>query len=246
MNSRPGWIANQVINAHRRHSRVWERAVHVERPEIMDGFMRPELANKIHADLERFSKRLGVEGCVLRDIDRLMRQEARSELKVLEVCAGTGWLSNSIFDRYTQCGVQVKSVALDSNADALSLRCLEHGSQVECVVGDALKMDFEDQAFDLVVQVQSLHHFEPDAVVALLAEMSRVAQRVYVFDVRRTPFGWLLMHMFRPMACREFIHDAALSHRRAYSTEELELLAAMAGVDARVESRIGVGMALLG
>jgi hypothetical protein len=78
-----------------------------------------------------------------------------------------------------------------------------------------------------------LHHLEPTEVVRALREMRRVARRsVVVNDLRRGPVAFVLtaaavLALSRGAYTR---HDGVLSARRAYTLDELDDLAAEAGL----------------
>jgi SAM-dependent methyltransferase len=102
-------------------------------------------------------------------------------------------------------------------------------------IGDGRSLPFADESFDIVHASLVIHHLPPDDVVALLAEMRRVARLgVVVNDLLRGRLGhtgaWLLTRLATGNAYTR--HDAPLSVRRAYTLPELEALLAGAGLHA--------------
>ncbi len=111
--------------------------------------------------------------------------------KVLDVGCGTGALAARLVER----GYEVAGI--DPSEGMLAV-LRERAPAVRAVVGSGTELPFEDQSFDLVVTVATLHHVaEPDAVRRTLAEMVRVcrtAGRVVVWDHNpRNPYWSNLM-----------------------------------------------------
>ena len=105
-------------------------------------------------------------------------------------------------------------------------------------VADGQALPFPDGAFEVAHSSLVMHHLEPDAARALLAEMARVARRgVVVNDLVRGRAAWAGAWALSHLATRNRFtrRDAPLSVRRAYSVAELTALLAAAGI--RVERR---------
>ena len=96
--------------------------------------------------------------------------------------------------------------------------------------------------FDLVVVIQSAHHFSPGQLGMMIAQAERIgAARFVLVDGRRS----LLLLGFLPVAStvfswarggvdRDFVHDSFVSARRFYSDAELSLVARLAAPGAGV------------
>src|SRR5207245_2887314 len=85
-----------------------------------------------------------------------------------------------------------------------------------------------------------LHHLEPEAAVALLREMRRVAGRgVILNDLARGRLAWLGAWLLAHLATRNAFtrHDAPLSVRRAYTRAEARELFERAGMRPTFEAR---------
>ena len=91
----------------------------------------------------------------------------------------------------------------------------------------------------MAVSVLTLHHLDPDAAARCLREMRDVARTaVIVNDLSRGRIAWLLVWIATRLFGRHPIsrHDGPLSVRRAYSVDELQVLAEkarLAGVTIR-------------
>lgn len=153
-------------------------------------------------------------------------------VRVLELAAGRGELALALKDRF---GDAVDVVATDLSADYLELGCasaVERGLEVAFMERDALDLhDVADDAFDVVVCTQSLHHFSPGQVARLLAEASRVASRaVWLVDGERTLVGAAALGGAVALHTGSWnaVHDTVVSLRKMYTEEELGLLASLA------------------
>lgn len=105
--------------------------------------------------------------------------------------------------------------------------------QVEVVCADALDLPYADDAFDVAHAALFLHHFPGREGVALLREMDRVARAgIVVNDLHRHPIAYYGVRAIGALtrASAMFRHDGPVSVRRAFWREELEALAAAAGL----------------
>lgn len=110
-----------------------------------------------------------------------------------------------------------------------------HGATggIRCLVADATRLPFEDASVDVVHASLLLHHLDPPAAVAALAEMARVARLgVVINDLRRgiVPLLAIGVAVAALGRCRTTRHDGLLSVRRAYTPAELEELLHAAGL----------------
>lgn len=92
--------------------------------------------------------------------------------KVLEVGAGKAWISRLL--RRTGW----HTTAIDSDADIVKNNS-QHVDRY--IVGDMLKIPFDDKSFDLVISCGLVEHFTEDIVDKIIAEMRRVGRSVVVW-----------------------------------------------------------------
>lgn len=125
-------------------------------------------------------------------------------------------------------------VALDSRPEIVSIAAARlRGTGVTVQAGDARALPFDDDAIDVAHASLLLHHLDPDAALGALNEMRRVARRgVVINDLRRGILPLLattavVLALTRGRYTR---HDGPLSVRRAYTLDELDDLAAQAGM----------------
>lgn len=110
--------------------------------------------------------------------------------RVLELCAGTGYLSRLIATTHPD----VSLVALDLSADMLSFgrgRLGPLASRIRLVEGDVAALPFEDAEFDTVVVAFGLHEVPSSVRISAITEAARVLEpggRLAVVDLDR-PIG---------------------------------------------------------
>lgn len=201
----------------------------------------------IGRDLGREGRRdLGREG--RRDIER----DGARAFSLLDVGAGTGELLREVARWARARGVRARLVGLELN-ERSARAILEESrgfEEVGAVRGDALRLPFDDGAFDYVMCSLFTHHFGDEACVGVLREMARVARRrVYVIDLHRHPVAYY----FYTTAGRLFLRnrlvreDGALSILRGFAPSELRRLAERAGLsDFKVERRFPYRIVLSG
>lgn len=107
-------------------------------------------------------------------------------------------------------------------------------------VADARALPFADASVEVAHASLLVHHLDPADAVAALAEMRRVARRgVVINDLRRglVPFVMTAASVLALSRGRYTRHDGILSARRAYTLDELDDLAATAGLRPAWRSR---------
>lgn len=203
-------------------------------PEEYEGCLR---------ELRRVNRWLGDSRALRRSVLPELARDARREFSLLDVGAGSGELLREVAGWARQSGRRARLVGLELNARAAEGLAEESRDfwEIESVRGDALRLPFDDGAFDYVMCSLFTHHFRDDACARVLGEMARVARRrVYCIDLHRHPVAYY----FYTTAGRLFLHnrlvreDGALSILRGFRPRELSRLAERAGLsDVRVERR---------
>ena len=222
------------MTALRRARRSLSLGMRADAVELLDGggLSRREVERNL-ADLARLNRLPGGVDASVHGVGRLLPR--RGDARILDVGAGRGDMPIAFARR----GWSV--TALDTQTEVLLVlrRVTSDEARIQVVDGDARALPFEDAAFDVAHSSLLIHHLDPDAAVAALREMRRVARHgVVINDLRRG-----LLPLFATavsvtaLARSRVTHDDGLaSVRRAYTVGELDALLDQAGLAARWRS----------
>jgi SAM-dependent methyltransferase len=206
----------------------------VDAIELLDSgcLSLPEVEQNL-ADLVRLNRLPGGTAASAEGIRRLARTSG--SLRVLD--AGTGSADMPL----AFAGHGWHTVALDTNPEVLVVARRETAGHpaIEVVDGDARRLPFADDAFDVAHCSLLIHHLAPPDAVAALAEMGRVARHgVVVNDLRRgiLPLAATLVTVVTLGRSGITRQDGLASARRAYTLDELDDLLDQAGLVTRWRS----------
>ncbi|MDQ3556932.1 MAG: methyltransferase domain-containing protein [Gemmatimonadota bacterium] len=213
---------------------------------------RSELARSL-ADLREVNRWLGGRRSLFRHlIPMIRRARAAAPLRVLDVAAGSGDLLIALAEWGRREGVALDLTATDHHPQTLALARSHTAGQPEIRVepADALGLPYPDRGFHFAICSTALHHFDPAQAVRVLAELARVASHgVVVGDLRRSLSALWGARLLAATVWRRSPmtrHDGPLSVRRAYTPDELALLAQAAGLPtARVHAHLPFRVALV-
>ena len=177
-------------------------------------------------DLDRINRWFGGVRTTARMLRRVAKCYSSKRLSVLDVAAAS---SRVVELAKEHAGVDVDVTRLD--------RAESHFEGRAGVVGDALRLPFQDGAFDLVHSCLFLHHLRAPEAALFLQDSLRVARiAVLVNDLRRSQLHWLSVKAASPVLFSRITqHDAPASVKRAYIRGELVEIAETTG--ARWEMR---------
>jgi SAM-dependent methyltransferase len=215
-----------------------DRLVYRQQPELLDLQPGSQGAARVIRDLERFAAVSGLSRQLTNHfLGRLPTAPDAKPVKILEICAGSGWLSRDLGKHIGRGSLRAEITTTDLSPPAGARPDVSNWQ-----TADATELPFADKSFDLVVCAQALHHFDPPTLARVLCEAVRVGQKVSLFDLRRTGYGWIMMALIAPFYSREFIRDGMISHRRAYSLDEMRFLIGDIGVPLAARRFLPVGM----
>jgi SAM-dependent methyltransferase len=208
-----------------------------------DATLDPAIATRSLRDVARANTLFGGCRAVLAELEAHVREAARRgerALTLLDVGTGLGDIPRAARALAARHGVSLRTIGLEMTA------ALAHAARPQAhtaVAGDARTLPFADRSIALVTCSQVLHHLDGDDARALLAELSRVAQRgVIVSDLRRS---WLAAGLlwcvsfplgFHPVSR----HDGVTSIFRGFTRDELaHAVHDATGVAPSVRHRLG-------
>jgi len=214
-----------------------DRLLQTGRPEYLD---RDDVADEVKRGIVGTLDRVGTR---VREHDRnaaLVLREVADVVDptILELGAGHGALSRIVLDQHPTAHVTISDVNPDSVA-AIAASDLGRHPRATVRVVDATAIDATDGSFDLAVFALSFHHLRPEQAAQVLAEGTRVADRMLVIDLPRLPS---LLHLAKLATFAPFVlwwpfaHDGFVSSLRAYSPSALRALAAHADLDVEVST----------
>lgn len=187
-------------------------------------------------DIRRINRYFGGTSVVLAQLSALLHEYPRgSTVSVLDVATGSGDIPLALVHWGDRHGYDVRVVATDFADDVLIVARHETANEARIVVEacDARALPYHNGAFDIVTCSLALHHFARADAVQALAEMRRVARRgVIVNDLARSWSGYVGAWLLGTLITRNRLtrHDAPLSVLRAWTPEELRIMAVDAGM----------------
>ena len=196
-----------------------------------------EMAGSL-ADIAALDRQWGGSRILARWLLGRRALQASRRARVLDVGAGSGEPSRRLRQGLADGGVAAEVFALD-----LQWRHLAAGASaapdgpLPAFAANALRLPLADESVDWVVSTLFLHHFTPEELAALLAEIGRVARQGFaLLDLRRHVFPLAFVSvagrfLFRTRTSRL---DGLASIRQAYTRRELAAIAGREGRSARV------------
>ena len=193
-------------------------------PELLDEDLgTPEEIRSTLLDLRRFNQYFGGFRSVASLLRNVAAKNRLRSLSLLDVAGGTGDVADYARSALRRDSVELRATVLD--------RALSHMAAadfgLERVAGDALRLPFASESFDVVGCNLFCHHLEPGDVVRFFNEALRVSRfAVIASDLRRNLFHWLVAYAGRiTYRSRLTRNDAPASVQRAYKPSEISALA---------------------
>lgn len=153
---------------------------------------------------------------------------------VIDLATGYGDHPRNMVKWASNQGKRCQVVAVDNQMDTLLMaREASRGvPQVRFVQADARQLPFKEGASDFSFCCLALHHFSETDAVKVMRECRRVArQGTAILDLARSRLAyaavWLLTQFI--LTAKMTKHDARMSIRRAFTGQELKILAHQGG-----------------
>ncbi len=197
-------------------------------PELLDGDLGTpaEVASSL-ADLRHINDWFGGTRTTVALLRRVTAECGYRKLSLLEVGAGAGDVPQKAQRLLAREGIELKVTLLD--------RAWSHlpGNAVASVSGDALRLPFRDDAFDVLSCSLFAHHFQPAALRVFACEALRVCRQALLINdlIRSRLHLWLVYAGLPLFGSRITWHDAPASVHNAYTIDEMRRL--LEGLPAR-------------
>lgn len=212
-------------------------------PEWMD---QPGLDSQLHHAALVGLKRVNALSLIHRtfwpSIRKLAKQQPTRELRLLDVACGGGDVAARLYQTARKNGVRLAVSGCDLSPTAIEFardRAANSGVPIHLFRFDVLKDEWPTD-YDIVVNSLFLHHLDTEDVTGVLARMAAATRHlVLVNDLVRCRQGYFLARFAARLLSRSpIVHsDGPISVKAAFTTTELEEMAACAGLDGAIVSR---------
>ena len=201
-------------------------------PELMD---RPQpVSRELEDDLRNIrvlNRYFGSYALVSKFLRRWI--QPRDQIRVLDLATGSGDIPRLVIAHARSTGAKVEVTAVDQQTSTLEIagRLSADYPEITYHRGNALEW-CNDDVYDIVLCTLALHHFGEDDVVRLLRHCRTLSrEHVLISDLRRGFLATVGVYLLTTFIFRAPMTqaDARASARRAFSFEELRLLAERAG-----------------
>jgi ubiquinone/menaquinone biosynthesis C-methylase UbiE len=194
------------------------------------------------ADLGRINRWLGGTRGLASHLYPRIRRCRTDRVRVLDLGAGGCTIPKAIARWARHAAISLQIYALDLRHAHLrwAQRHLQTWPEITFIQGDVRALPLTEGSVDFVISSLFLHHFTAPELLQVLPQWTRLARHSLIMtDLVRHPAPYWFMKATSPFFARSTItrHDAAVSVRRAYRTQELQSIAAEAGLaQARVHT----------
>jgi len=216
-------------------------------PEILDGLVTDgrEPADSLR-EVWGVNRFLGGMAVLRRQLRWLCSHIPASQaVTLLDVAGGNGDVAAALVCWAAAKGRVLQATILDNHPQVLE--AARHRMQarpmpdqapaIRVQAGDARRLPYLNESFDVVICNLVLHHFSAPEVVVVLRELHRVARVGWVVcDLERHPAAYWGARLLARTLWRNPItrHDGPLSVQRAFTAAEVRQLVRKAGVPAQV------------
>ena len=171
------------------------------------------------ADLRWINRAFGGVSTTAQLLRRIAKRSKLRHITFLDVAGASGDVATGAQKELAKDGISLSTTLLDR-----SINHLPKSNGSVAVAGDALRLPFKDNSFDVVGCALFVHHLEPNQILTFVNEALRVCRHACIInDLRRNR-----LHLVSVLAGRALYrspitsHDSVASVRRAYTRAELE------------------------
>jgi 2-polyprenyl-3-methyl-5-hydroxy-6-metoxy-1,4-benzoquinol methylase len=206
-------------------------------PEVMDD---PALDPARHAQALRALAKInwlsGSARILWQPLLDLARTQRGRALRILDVASGGGDVPIGLWRRARRAGLNLEIHGADISATALEIA--RHKAQRAGADVQFFRLDIHSEAlpegFDVLTSSLFLHHLSGEQALSFLGRLREAAGRmVFINDLRRCRLGYLLAWLVaRTLTTSAVVRvDAPRSVEAAFTVEEIQALAARAGME---------------
>ncbi len=162
-----------------------------QKKDIEETYQREDVARVFDADRKKYLFQRYKHKIEANFLKKTTFQLNKSKVKVLDVACGTGRMLPEMF----KTGKDIEYHGLDSSnamTSHLKKKAKSLGIDVNLKMGDATKLPYEDNSFDVVYTYHLTWHLPYELQKKMIREMIRVCKKdgYVVFDVLNENFIW--------------------------------------------------------
>ena len=166
----------------------------------------------------------------------LKSHKANRPFRVMDAATGSADQPVELVKLARRIGIPIHITAIDINAKMLKLAQEEVACypEIQLLQCDILSLPFRENAFDLVVNSLSLHHFSWDKAVTILRAIYKVGRLgIVVNDLHRSRVAHVVIFILTRIFTRNRLtrYDAPVSVMNAFTPKEFCKLAQQAKID---------------
>jgi ubiquinone/menaquinone biosynthesis C-methylase UbiE len=201
-------------------------------------------------EMWRMNRYFGGIGALTHHLYPLLRQSTQP-VRVIDIGTGSGEMAILLAQWAKQNGLRILIGALDKSERNLSVAHENTKTirDISTLQADACMLPLAENQVDYFISSLFLHHLSPDQVITVLRESYKCSRcGIVMSDLVRGYLPLVGFQLIQPVFARHYLtkHDGRLSIRRAYTANELRILAHAAGLEtARVYSHFPWRMTLV-
>jgi len=166
----------------------------------------------------------------------LKSHKANRPFRVMDAATGSADQPVELVKLARRIGIPIHITAIDINAKMLKLAQEEVACypEIQLLQCDILSLPFRENAFDLVVNSLSLHHFSWDKAVTILRTIYKAGRLgIVVNDLHRSRVAHVVIFILTRIFTRNRLtrYDAPVSVMNAFTPKEFCKLAQQAKID---------------
>ncbi|WP_239020915.1 methyltransferase domain-containing protein [Pontibacter arcticus] len=204
-------------------------------PELMDDLtLSGEELRRNLDELEVINHWLGGHKVVLDALNKLPLKKGQT-LRMADIGCGGGDTLKSIAKWARHKSIKVELTGIDANAFMVNYarqRCTEF-LEIAVQQYDVFSEDFAAQKYDVIVCSLFCHHFTDEQLTTMFRQFySQASTAVIINDLHRHWLAYYSIHYITALFSKSYLvkNDAPLSVWRAFRRNELNQLAAQAGI----------------